>query len=227
MKQLTDVQREQVRNLLAASPLIPVLTIQAPEDALPLCQALVAGGIRVLEITLRTPHGLAAIEDVSRAVPDVWVGAGTVTGTRQFKEAVSAGARFVITPGVTPALLEQGVDAEVPLLPGISTVSELMLAYGYGYRDFKFFPAEVCGGISALKAFHGPFPDVGFCPTGGIRRQTARDYLALDNVRAVGGSWLTPKELVTQKDWDGITRIARDSLADLSQGLSAAPTGRF
>jgi len=216
MKQLSDLHREQVRELLAASPLVPVITIQAPEDALPLCQALVAGGIRVLEITLRTPHGLGAIEQVRQAIPEAWVGAGTVTGIRQYEQAESAGAQFIITPGVTGELLEYALESRVPLLPGISTVSELMQGYRLGYRDFKFFPAEACGGVAALKAFLGPFPDVGFCPTGGIRRQTARDYLALDNVRAVGGSWLTPADLVADRDWAGITALARDSLADLS-----------
>ncbi|HSH12532.1 MAG TPA: bifunctional 4-hydroxy-2-oxoglutarate aldolase/2-dehydro-3-deoxy-phosphogluconate aldolase, partial [Desulfurivibrionaceae bacterium] len=200
---------------LGASPLIPVITINHPDEALPLCRALVAGGIRVLEITLRTPHGLRAIEQVRAAIPEVWVGAGTVTGINQYRQVESAGAQFVITPGITEAILEFGVTSEASLLPGVSTISELMVGYNLGYREFKFFPAEVSGGLAALKAFAGPFPDVTFCPTGGIRRNTAKDYLALDNVAAVGGTWLTPNETVAAGDWDQIAEIVRGSLSEL------------
>ncbi|AZT84293.1 bifunctional 4-hydroxy-2-oxoglutarate aldolase/2-dehydro-3-deoxy-phosphogluconate aldolase [Marinobacter sp. NP-4(2019)] len=215
MSQLSDFHRERVRAVLASSPLIPVIAINDPDDAVPLCQALVDGGINVLEITLRTEHGVKAIERVREAIPDAWVGAGTVTGIDQYRQVEAAGAQFVITPGVTEAILEFGLTSEVPLLPGISTISELMMGYNLGYREFKFFPAEVAGGIPALKAFSGPFPDVTFCPTGGIRRDTARDYLALGNVQAVGGSWLTPADAIASKDWAKITEIARGSLEAL------------
>ncbi|MBY5962077.1 bifunctional 4-hydroxy-2-oxoglutarate aldolase/2-dehydro-3-deoxy-phosphogluconate aldolase [Marinobacter nauticus] len=215
MNQLSDYHRERVQAVLAASPLVPVIAIKDPDDAIPLCRALVDGGIRVLEITLRTEHGVRAIEKVRKAIPEAWVGAGTVTSIAQYRQVESAGAQFVITPGVTEAILEFGVTSEAPLLPGISTVSELMMGYALGYREFKFFPAEVAGGIPALKAFSGPFPDVVFCPTGGISRQTARDYLALPNVRAVGGSWLTPAEAIAGKDWPAVSDIARGSLGDL------------
>ena len=215
MNQLSDYHRERVQAVLAASPLVPVIAIKDPDDAIPLCRALVDGGIRVLEITLRTEHGVRAIEKVRKAIPEAWVGAGTVTSIAQYRQVESAGAQFVITPGVTEAILEFGVTSEAPLLPGISTVSELMMGYALGYREFKFFPAEVAGGIPALKAFSGPFPDVVFCPTGGISRQTARDYLALPNVRAVGGSWLTPAEAIAGKDWPAVSEIARGSLGDL------------
>ncbi|MCG2580798.1 MAG: bifunctional 4-hydroxy-2-oxoglutarate aldolase/2-dehydro-3-deoxy-phosphogluconate aldolase [Marinobacter sp.] len=215
MSQLSDFHRERVRAVLASSPLIPVIAINDPDDAVPLCQALVDGGINVLEITLRTEHGVKAIEQVRKAIPDAWVGAGTVTSIDQYRQVEAAGAQFVITPGVTEAILEFGLTSEVPLLPGISTISELMLGYNLGYREFKFFPAEVAGGIPALKAFSGPFPDVTFCPTGGIRRDTARDYLAQGNVQAVGGSWLTPGDAIASKDWAKITEIARGSLGDL------------
>lgn len=215
MSQLSDFHRERVRAVLASSPLIPVIAINDPDDAVPLCQALVDGGINVLEITLRTEHGVKAIERVREAIPDAWVGAGTVTGIDQYRQVEAAGAQFVITPGVTEAILEFGLTSEVPLLPGISTISELMMGYNLGYREFKFFPAEVAGGIPALKAFSGPFPDVTFCPTGGIRRDTARDYLALGNVQAVGGSWLTPADAIASKDWAKITEIARRSLEAL------------
>ena len=215
MNQLSDYHRERVQAVLAASPLVPVIAIKDPDDAIPLCRALVDGGIRVLEITLRTEHGVRAIEKVRKAIPEAWVGAGTVTSIAQYRQVESAGAQFVITPGVTEAILEFGVTSEAPLLPGISTVSELMMGYALGYREFKFFPAEVAGGIPALKAFSGPFPDVVFCPTGGISRQTARDYLALTNVCAVGGSWLTPAEAIAGKDWPAVSEIARGSLGDL------------
>lgn len=215
MTQLSDFHRDRVRAVLQASPLVPVITINHPDEALPLCEALVEGGIRVLEITLRTEHGIKAIEQVRKALPDAWVGAGTVTSIAQYRQVEAAGAQFVITPGVTEAILEFGVTSEVPLLPGIATISELMMGYSLGYREFKFFPAEVAGGIPALKAFSGPFPDVTFCPTGGIRRNTAKDYLALGNVAAVGGTWLTPGDAVAAKDWSQITEIARGSLKDL------------
>ena len=215
MNQLSDYHRERVRAVLSSSPLVPVITINDPDDAVPLCQALVNGGINVLEITLRTKHGVKAIEKVRKAIPEAWVGAGTVTSIAHYRQGEAAGAQFVITPGVTEAILEFGVTSEAPLFPGIATISELMVGYNLGYREFKFFPAEVAGGIPALKAFNGPFPDVSFCPTGGIRRNTAADYLALDNVQTVGGSWLTPEDVVAAKDWFQITEIARGSLADL------------
>ncbi|MFL1466316.1 bifunctional 4-hydroxy-2-oxoglutarate aldolase/2-dehydro-3-deoxy-phosphogluconate aldolase [Marinobacter sp. DUT-3] len=215
MNQLSDFHRERVRAVLESSPLVPVIAIHDLDDAVPLCQALVDGGINVLEITLRTEHGVKAIERVRKAIPDAWVGAGTVTSIAQYRQVEAAGAQFVITPGVTEAILEFGLTSEAPLLPGISTISELMVGYNLGYREFKFFPAEVAGGIPALKAFSGPFPDVTFCPTGGIRRDTARDYLALGNVQAVGGSWLTPGDAIASKDWATITEVARGSLEDL------------
>lgn len=212
---LAEDHRLQVDRILAASPLIPVISIQQPEHALPLCQALVDGGIRVLEITLRTAHGLAAIKEVRAAMPEeVWVGAGTVTDIDRYREAEHAGADFVVSPGVTNRLLDYGLTSDVPLLPGIATVSELMVGYELGYRSFKFFPAAVAGGIDALKAFGGPFADARFCPTGGIRQDTARDFHALANVIAVGGTWLTPDALVSSGDWGAIEELARQSLAD-------------
>ncbi|MBW0146619.1 bifunctional 4-hydroxy-2-oxoglutarate aldolase/2-dehydro-3-deoxy-phosphogluconate aldolase [Marinobacter arenosus] len=215
MTQLSEFHRERVRAVLDASPLVPVIAINHLEDAVPLCRALVDGGINVLEITLRTEHGVDAIKAVREAIPEAWVGAGTVTSIAQYRQVEAAGAQFVITPGVTEAILEFGLTSEVPLLPGIASVSELMMGYALGYREFKFFPAEVAGGVPALKAFSGPFGDVTFCPTGGIRRETARNYLALKNVQAVGGSWLTPSDVVAARDWGQITEIARGSLADL------------
>lgn len=214
MMQLSDVHRNRVHALMAASPLIPVITINHPDEVYPLCKALVSGGIQVLEITLRTEHGLPAIRQLRDALPEVWVGAGTVTSTAQYRQVEAAGAQFVISPGVTEPILEFGLTSSVPLVPGIATVSELMLGYALGYREFKFFPAAVAGGIDALKAFAGPFPDVRFCPTGGITRATAPDYLALDNVLAVGGTWLTPANALAAKDWRQIAEIAHGSLQE-------------
>lgn len=214
MAGLSQDQLQRVHAVLATGPLVPVITIHREEDAVPLAEALVEGGIRVLEVTLRTPQGLPAIETLSKRLPpDVLVGAGTVTDPAGYRQAESAGARFVVSPGITPRLLDYGLTANAPLLPGVATVSELMLGYELGYRAFKFFPAAVAGGLAALKAMAGPFPDVVFCPTGGIRRDTARDYLALPNVMAVGGTWLTPRKQVNDKDWPALARLTRESLA--------------
>lgn len=216
MSQLPMQHRHQVQAMLAACPLVPVITIQHPDHAVALGRALVEGGIRILEVTLRSEHGLGAIRQLRKALPDVWVGAGTVTQVSQYRQAEAAGAQFVITPGVTEELLAYGLNAQVPLLPGISTISEMMMGYAMGYREFKFFPAEVAGGIKALQAFAGPFADVTFCPTGGIRRETAKDYLALENVAAVGGTWLTPKDQIEAGDWNAITELVTGSLSDIS-----------
>jgi 2-dehydro-3-deoxyphosphogluconate aldolase / (4S)-4-hydroxy-2-oxoglutarate aldolase len=202
-------------DVMASCPLIPVITIDDPAHAAPLADALIAGGIRILEVTLRTLHGLDAIRQLRKQHPDVWVGAGTVVTPEQYRQAEDAGAQFVISPGATAALLEYGLNAKAPYLPGVATLSDVMNAYSLGYRVFKFFPAEVAGGKAALNAFSGPFPDIRFCPTGGIRQETARDYLALKNVVAVGGTWLTPKDAIAAGDWERIRRLAQDSLAAL------------
>ncbi|GHD46412.1 2-keto-3-deoxy-phosphogluconate aldolase [Marinobacter persicus] len=215
MSKVCHEHQQRIHQILSTCPLLPVITIHDPETAVPLCRALVEGGVRTLEITLRTCHGLQAIREVRQALPQAIVGAGTVTCTQQYRQAELAGAQFVITPGVTEAVLDFAITAPVPLLPGVATPSDLMLGYSRGYRQFKFFPAEVAGGTAALKAFAGPFPDVGFCPTGGIRQSTAGDYLALSNVAAVGGSWLTPAELIAEHNWQGIAELAKASLAGL------------
>ncbi len=215
MSSLSMQHRHQVQSVLGSCPLVPVISIHDPAHTLPLAKALVDGGIRILEVTLRTEHGLGAIRQLRKAFPDVWVGAGTVAQVAQYRQAEAAGAQFIITPGVTRELLEFGLTAHAPLLPGVATISEMMMGYALGYREFKFFPAEVSGGVQALKAFAGPFPDVSFCPTGGVRRETARDYLDLANVSAVGGTWLTPREAVEAGDWAAITELAAGSLQDL------------
>ena len=211
-QRLPEHQVQRLAEIVSLCPLVPVITIEDPAQALPLGKALLEGGIRILEVTLRTPHGLEAIRELREQLPDACVGAGTVTNVEQYRQAEAMGAQFVITPGSTRELLEYGLQAQAPLLPGVSTLSEMMEGHRLGYRIFKFFPAEVAGGIAALKAFAGPFAGVQFCPTGGIRKETAADYLALPSVPAVGGTWLTPKDAVAAGDWNRITRIARESL---------------
>lgn len=200
---------DRIDELVQLAPVIPVLTIKRIEDAVPLAQALVAGGLPVLEVTLRSPVALQAIEAIAEQVPEAEVGAGTVLNPGDFDRAVAAGSRFIVSPGITGELLDHACTSSVPLLPGIQTVSELMEGIQRGYQRFKFFPAEIAGGTGALKAIAGPFADVRFCPTGGIRAHTAADYLALPNVMCVGGTWLAPNDLVEQGDWDAIRELAR------------------
>lgn len=193
--------------IFAGQRILPVLSIQREEDVLPLADALAAGGVTNLEITLRTPLALAAIRLLTAQRPELCVGAGTVLDGRQFQSVLDAGAQFVVSPGSTQELLTLGLDSPVPLLPGIATASEIMMGYRLGYRHFKVFPAAVCGGVALLRAFAGPFHDVRFCPTGGITPATLPDYLALDNVMATGGTWMAPAEMVKAGDWAGITQL--------------------
>jgi len=195
--------------LFAKATLLPVINIERETDILPLADALAAGGITTLEVTLRTALGLPAIALLRRERPDLCIGAGTVTGAKQYHQVVEAGAQFVVTPGITHELLELGLQSAVPLLPGIASASEILAGYRLGYRRFKVFPAAVLGGTALLKAFAGPFRDVRFCPTGGIDQHSFNDYLALDNVMAVGGSWVAPKASVAASDWAEITRLSR------------------
>ncbi|EAQ96002.1 bifunctional 4-hydroxy-2-oxoglutarate aldolase/2-dehydro-3-deoxy-phosphogluconate aldolase [Congregibacter litoralis] len=194
--------------ILAQAPVVPVLAIDNLDHAIPLARALVAGGIPVLEVTLRTPAGLPAITAIRDAVPDAIVGAGTVVNARDFDAAVEAGSAFVVTPGLTRGILDAAADSAVPLIPGVATVSEMMRALDHGVDCLKFFPAEASGGAAALKAFAGPFPRVKFCPTGGVGLHNIDDYLALESVVTVGGSWLTPSELLAAQDWDAIRALA-------------------
>lgn len=202
----------KIDQLCRLGPVIPVLTINQLEDAIPIAEALVAGGLPVLEVTLRTPHALKAIEAITRAVPEAHVGAGTVINPADFKRAVDSGSSFIVSPGITPELLDYGIISDIPYLPGIQTVSEMMEGIQRGYRRFKFFPAEIAGGTAALNAFSGPFGDIRFCPTGGIRAHTAKEYLALANVMCVGGTWLTPTDIVNKQDWQAITQLAEQTV---------------
>lgn len=192
-------------------PVIPVIVIQRLEHAVPLAQALVEGGVRVLEVTLRTPVALASIEAIVKAVPQAIVGAGTVRSVADARAAKDAGCRFAVSPGHASELALACRDLDLPLLPGVATASEVMRAVADGYRFLKLFPATAVGGIALLKSFAGPFADVEFCPTGGITAQTARDFLALPNVKVCGGSWLTPEDAVARGDWARITQLAREA----------------
>ena len=205
--------RLSIEEILKLSPVMPVVTIEDATIAGDLARALVRGGIKTIEVTLRTPAALRAIEVIARAVPEICVGAGTVLSVDDMRAAEQAGATFTISPGATPALLEAGSKSAVPYLPAIATSSELMLAMSAGYNFFKFFPAAVAGGVNALKAIAGPFPNVRFCPTGGITVESASSYLALKNVLCVGGSWLAPSDLLAAREWGQIETIAERAAA--------------
>lgn len=194
-----------------SKPLVPVIIIEDIATVIPLAQSLVAGGVRFLEITLRTQLGLEAIKILKQTVPDAIVGAGTVTSSEQFEAALQQGAEFIVSPGISSELLACAQEWKGPYLPGVATASEVMQARQAGFRYQKLFPAEVVGGLAALKALAGPFNDVKFCPTGGVSAANYRDYLQLANVFAVGGSWLTPKELISRHNWAAIEGLAISS----------------
>lgn len=196
--------------ILRLAPVVPVLTIEDAADAVPLARALTAGGLFALEVTLRTPAALDAIRAIAAEVKEAVPGAGTVTSRAQRKAVAEAGARFAVSPGLIDG---EGPEGPVPLLPGIATATELMWGLGHGFTHFKLFPAAVAGGVAALKAFAGPFPDARFCPTGGVDSANAADYLALPNVVCVGGSWVAPAEAVRAGDWARITDLARKAAA--------------
>ena len=204
--------------LAAHGPVIPVIVLQRVEDAVPLARALVEGGVRVLEVTMRTPVALAGIEAISTAVPQAIVGAGTVRGSADARRAREAGSRFAVSPGYTRELGQACRELGLPLLPGVVTASEVMQAFDDGFDFLKFFPATAAGGVATLKALAGPFPEVSFCPTGGITAQTAPSFLALPNVRVCGGSWLTPASAVQAGDWSYLTALAREATALRSAG---------
>ncbi len=195
--------------VLRDAPVIPVIVLHQLAQAVPLAQALVAGGIRMLEVTLRSPAALACIEAIARAVPEAVVGAGTVRSAADARAAASAGARFAVSPGYTSAIGQACRDLGLPLLPGVATGSEILQAQQDGYTDLKFFPALQAGGVALLQAWAGPFGDVYFCPTGGIQADNAATFLALPNVLCVGGSWLVPADALHALDWARITALAR------------------
>ena len=199
--------------ILALAPILPVLVIERIEDAVPLARALVAGGLPVLEVTLRTGVALEAIKRIKSEVDGVYCGAGTVTHGRMVEALEDAGADFAVSPGYTMSLGEALRLSRIPLLPGVATASELMVCLDRGYSCFKFFPAEANGGVKMLKAFGGPFPDAKFCPTGGITPSNLKSYLDVPAVVTAGGSWVAPKDAVKRGDWDAITEEAQRAVA--------------
>ncbi|GAA9107242.1 bifunctional 4-hydroxy-2-oxoglutarate aldolase/2-dehydro-3-deoxy-phosphogluconate aldolase [Helicobacter pylori] len=205
--------QDKIIEVLQISPIVPVVVIENIKDAVPLAQSLIEGGIHIIEVTLRSSCALEAIELIAKNVPKMRVGAGTILNPTQLEQAQNRGAEFLISPGLTIKLLEYAKKKDMPLIPGVSSSSEVMQALELGYSALKFFPAEYCGGVKLLNAFNGPFKGVKFCPTGGISADNMRSYLNLENVLCVGGSWLTPKNLIQNKEWDKITEICKRSLA--------------
>lgn len=199
--------------IMRTSPVIPVIAIDDIRHAVPMAKALTAGGIRVLEVTLRTPHGIAAIRAIAEQVPEAIVGVGTLTRPEEFAQARDAGAVFGVSPGLTTALIQAAAASGLPLLPGVMTPSEILAAREAGFRQVKLFPAVPAGGVGMLNAIAGPIPDMLFCPTGGITQQTAAQFLACKNVACVGGSWLTPKDALAAGDWNRITEMAKAAAA--------------
>ena len=202
-----------VLDVMRTGPVIPVIVIEDLAHAIPLAKALVAGGVRVLEVTLRTAAGLAAIQLIAREVPDAIVGVGTLTRPQDFKDAIDVGAQFGVSPGLTPAMIQAAHETRLPLLPGVMTPSDVIAARLAGFSELKLFPAQQAGGIGMLKALGGPFPEVTFCPTGGVSPENAPDFLALPNVACVGGSWLAPKAALAAGDWGKITALAKAASA--------------
>ncbi|MFJ5207051.1 bifunctional 4-hydroxy-2-oxoglutarate aldolase/2-dehydro-3-deoxy-phosphogluconate aldolase [Streptomyces nigra] len=198
-------------SVLDLAPVVPVVVVDDPSDAVPLARALVAGGLRAIEVTLRTPGALDAIRAVADSVPEAVVGAGTVLTPEQVTRSVEAGARFLVSPGWTDSLLDAMRASGVPYLPGVSTASEVLALLERGVRELKFFPAEAAGGTAYLKSLYGPLPQVRFCPTGGIGPGSAPDYLALPNVACVGGSWMLPADAVAARDWARVEVLAREA----------------
>lgn len=203
---------EAIDALCARARIMPVITIAREEDILPLADALDAGGLQVLEITLRSPHGLTAIRRLREERSHLCVGAGTVLDRHMLEAVEEAGAQFIVSPGSTDELLRAALQSPVPMLPGVASASEIMVGYALGYRRFKLFPAEVCGGTAALKALGGPFGDIRFCPTGGVGPVNLQRYMALPNVMCVGGSWM----LDSSKGWDAVRQASADALALLN-----------
>ncbi len=203
----------EIKEVLNSSPVVPVLVIENLADAVPLANALYSGGLKVLEITLRTECALDAVKQVKEALPQAIVGTGSVVNHETLMQSVDAGADFIVSPGFTGSLIESAKRQGVGILPGVNSPSEIMALMDYGLDAMKFFPAELVGGAPMLKAISGPLPNVVFCPTGGISAANAKQYLSLPNVACVGGSWLAPKDLVAAGDWQAIEKIASDAVA--------------
>lgn len=199
----------KIENVMLTCPVIPVIVIDDINDAVPLAKALVKGGLKVLEVTLRTDSALEAIRKIKESVPDAVVGAGTVINPDDVSKAVAAGAEFLVSPGSCSSLIDAASQKNIPLLPGVATPSEVMALLERGFKCMKFFPAEAAGGVSMLKSIGGPLPQIKFCPTGGVTESNASDYLALNNVLCVGGTWMLDRALVAAKNWSAIEERAR------------------
>lgn len=198
-------------SVLHVSPVIPVVTIADPQHAVPVARALIDGGVGIIELTLRTDSALKSLKLIAEEVPDILVGAGTILAPRQAEAAVAAGAQFLVSPGVTPFLLDHMLQLNVPVLPGVATVGEAMAVLERGLKALKFFPAGPAGGPEYLAAMGAPLPEVLFCPTGGVSPESAPGYLSLTNVACVGGSWLTPRAAMENDDWEKVTNLAREA----------------
>ncbi|AOT08580.1 bifunctional 4-hydroxy-2-oxoglutarate aldolase/2-dehydro-3-deoxy-phosphogluconate aldolase [Pseudoalteromonas luteoviolacea] len=201
----------KIQEILSAAPVVPVIVIEELEDAIPLARALYNGGLRALEVTLRTPVAAEAVKQIKEALPEAYVGTGTVVDKASFEASVNAGADFMVSPGVSSELLELAKSTDIPFLPGAATPSEAMELASHGFKFLKFFPAEAAGGAPMLKSIGGPLPQVTFCPTGGISLQSAPKYLALNNVICVGGTWMLDKSLIANKDWQAIEALAKQA----------------
>jgi 2-dehydro-3-deoxyphosphogluconate aldolase/(4S)-4-hydroxy-2-oxoglutarate aldolase len=206
---------KNIQEIIDISPIIPVVTIEKIEDAIPLAKALVEGGIKIMEVTLRTPAGLDAIKQIALEVPNMCVGAGTVCDEIQMEQVLDYGAKFAFSPGISPELIRCAYDNSIPFIPGVATPSEVMRAKNHGIKYCKLFPASVVGGVEALKAYQGPFEDIYFCPTGGINLGNMNQYLALDNVPCIGGTWIVDKKLIANKEFDTITELCKEALATI------------
>lgn len=202
----------RAEEVMRISPIVPVVALENAEDALALAEALLEGGIAVMEITLRTEAALKAIEAIAKSMPQMHVGAGTVLNALSFKDAVDHGAQFVFSPGISTELMQTSKNLSISLIPGVSTASEVMLAHNSGFDFCKLFPATAVGGVETLKAFSGPFESMRFCPTGGVSLGNLNDFLSLENVLCVGGSWIVPKQAIAQKNFKEVTRLCREAL---------------
>lgn len=203
----------KIEEIITSTPVLPVLILHKLEHAVPLARALVAGGIEVIEVTMRTPIALAAVEAIARSVPEALVGVGTLTRPEQFVQAADAGAKFAVSPGLTRVLLNASGQADMPYLPGVFTPSEVMAARDIGFQYLKLFPAQQAGGPGMLEALASPFPELRFSPTGGISGENFRNYLALPNVVSVGGDWMAPTDALEAGDWDRVTRLTREAIS--------------
>ena len=214
---LTNKWQTQPEEIFALGSIVPVLVIENVEDAVPIAKALIAGGIKVLEVTLRTANALAVIKEIATKVPEAMIGSGTVINPETLQQSIDAGAKFAISPGLTKELLTASKNSTIPLIPGIASISELMTGIHAGFDHFKFFPAEAVGGSKSIKSISGPFPNIRFCPTGGINQDNMGNYLSLNNVSCIGGSWLVPNDAVANKDWARITEITKSAVAAAKQ----------